>query len=240
MHAQTISPTLRLENVAIRYGAVQAVHGMSLSVNAGEVLALVGANGAGKSSILKGILGIAPATGSMTLEGRQLESLPTHERVAAGIALSPEGRHVFGGMSVEENLDLGALGRDAASVAALKRDMFELFPRLAERRPQRAGSMSGGEQQMLAIARALMSAPKVLMLDEPTLGLAPIIVDQLVELLGVLKKRGLAILLAEQNAEMALDASDRACVIELGHIVRESESHALREDPAIQEAYLGM
>lgn len=231
---------LTLDRVSIYYGAVKAVHGISLELSQGEVLALIGANGAGKSSVLKGILGMAPGSGSITLDGHRIDGLQTHARVARGIALSPEGRHVFGGMTVDDNLDLGAAGRSHDEIASLKRDMFDLFPRLAERRDQRAGSMSGGEQQMLAIARALMSKPKVLMLDEPTLGLAPIIVDQLIDLLHVLKGRGLAILLAEQNAEMALEASDRACVIELGHVARVSESASLREDPAVRESYLGL
>lgn len=231
---------LTLDRVSIQYGAVKAVHDISLELSRGEVVALIGANGAGKSSVLKGILGMAPGSGSITLGDQRIDGLPTHARVAKGIALSPEGRHVFGEMTVEENLDLGAVGSSHAEVASLKHDMFDLFPRLAERRGQRAGSMSGGEQQMLAIARALMSKPKVLMLDEPTLGLAPIIVDQLIDLLRVLKGRGLAILLAEQNAEMALEASDRACVIELGNVIRESDSATLRKDPAVREAYLGL
>nr|WP_312895211.1 ABC transporter ATP-binding protein [Microvirga sp.] len=231
---------LTLDRVSIQYGAVKAVHGVSLELSRGEVLALIGANGAGKSSVLKSILGMAPGSGSIILDGKRIDGLQTHARVAQGIALSPEGRHVFGGMTVDDNLDLGAVGSSHGEIASLKRDMFDLFPRLAERRDQRAGSMSGGEQQMLAIARALMSKPKVLMLDEPTLGLAPIIVDQLIDLLHVLKGRGLAILLAEQNAEMALEASDRACVIELGNVTRVSDSATLREDPAVREAYLGL
>ncbi|MDF2116787.1 ABC transporter ATP-binding protein [Roseiarcaceae bacterium H3SJ34-1] len=231
---------LSLDRLTVRYGAVTAVHDVSFELASGEVLALVGANGAGKSSILKGILGIALGSGGISLAGKRVDGLTTHLRVGQGIALSPEGRHVFNAMSVEENLDLGALNATREDVDQRKRDMFELFPRLDERRNQRAGSMSGGEQQMLAIARALMSKPKVLMLDEPTLGLAPIIVEQLIDLLGVLKQRGLAILLAEQNAEMALEAADRACVIELGRIVRQADSAALRNDPAIREAYLGM
>ncbi|MGO4832582.1 ABC transporter ATP-binding protein, partial [Rhizobiaceae sp. 2RAB30] len=201
---------LEIDRLSISYGAVTAVRDVSLRVVPGEVVALIGANGAGKSSILKGILGLAASTGTVTVAGQPLTGLPTHLRVARGVALSPEGRHVFPQMTVLENLELGLTGDRTVDADSLIEDMFGLFPRLRERRSQFAGSMSGGEQQMLAIARALMSRPKVLMLDEPTLGLAPLVVDQIVELLGVLKGRGMAALLAEQNAEMALSAADRA------------------------------
>lgn len=230
---------LTLDGVSVRYGAVEAVRDVGFRVAAGEVLALVGANGAGKSSILMGILGLAPSSGSVLLDGERIDGFATHRRVARGVALSPEGRHVFADMTVGENLDLGA-GNRRDEAARSKRELFDLFPRLAERRDQRAGSMSGGEQQMLAIARALMSKPKVLMLDEPTLGLSPAMVDHLIDLVQALKASGLAVLLAEQNAEMALEASDRACVIELGGVVRTGDSIALRNDPTIREAYLGL
>ncbi len=229
---------LEISGLSIRYGPVTAVDGVDLTVRAGEVVALIGANGAGKSSILKGVLGLAAATGSIAVAGTPIAGLPTHARVRAGVALSPEGRHVFPQMTVLENLELGAT--EGADVAALVADMNALFPRLKERAGQRAGSLSGGEQQMLAIGRALMSRPKVLMLDEPTLGLAPIIVDQIVDLLDVLKGRGMAVLLAEQNAEMALAAADRATVLETGRVVTEGAAAALAADPAIRRAYLGL
>jgi branched-chain amino acid transport system ATP-binding protein len=230
---------LEVEALSVRYGSVAAVRSVSFKAAAGEVVALIGANGAGKSSILKGILGLTVTTvGLLTVAGRSLANLVTHQRVAAGVALSPEGRHIFPQMTVRDNLELGL--RIAGDFDRLSQDMFELFPRLAERRDQMAGSMSGGEQQMLAIARALMSNPKVLMLDEPTLGLAPKIVDQLIDLLGMIKKRGIAVLLAEQNAEMALAAADRGYVLENGTITREASASELAADPAIRMAYLGM
>jgi branched-chain amino acid transport system ATP-binding protein len=231
---------LEINGLSIRYGAVTAVDGVDITVRAGEVVALIGANGAGKSSILKGVLGLAEATGSASVAGTPLAGLPTHARVRAGVALSPEGRHVFPQMTVLENLELGTTEGAGADVAALIEDMVALFPRLKERAGQRAGSLSGGEQQMLAIGRALMSRPKVLMLDEPTLGLAPIIVDQIVDLLAVLKGRGMAVLLAEQNAEMALAAADRATVLETGRVVTEGSAATLAADPAIRRAYLGL
>jgi branched-chain amino acid transport system ATP-binding protein len=229
---------LEVQALSVRYGSVTAVQSVSFTAGAGEVVALVGANGAGKSSILKGVLGLATTVGGLiSVAGRPLASLLTHQRVAAGVALSPEGRHVFAQMTVRENLELGL--STAGDFNRLSEDVFELFPRPAERREQMAGRMSGGEQ-MLAIARALMSSPKVLMLDEPTLGLAPKIVDQLIDLLGTIKKRGIAVLLAEQNAEMALAAADRAYVLETGAIVREAKASELAADSAIRAAYLGM
>jgi branched-chain amino acid transport system ATP-binding protein len=231
---------LTIEQLSVRYGAVTAVQGVSFSVKPGEVLALIGANGAGKSSILKGILGLVSSTGVISVGDSRLEALRSNARVAAGVALSPEGRHVFPQMTVTENLELGYIGHGAGDMERAIADMFALFPRLKERHQQQAGSMSGGEQQMLAIARALMSKPKVIMLDEPTLGLAPIIVDQLIELLATLKQRGLAVLLAEQNAEMALQASDNVCILEMGRIVRDGRSCDLAADASIREVYLGM
>jgi len=231
---------LEVRNLNVRYGAVSAVRDASFTVNAGEVVALIGANGAGKSSILKGILGLAPATGSISVAGIPIDKQRTHERVASGIALSPEGRHVFPSLSVTENLELGY--REAGGLPMRDRidSLFSQFPRLREREGQHAGRLSGGEQQMLVIARALMSNPKVLMLDEPTLGLAPIIVRSIEMLLVQLREQGLAILLAEQNAEMALACSDRACVLETGQVIREGASAALAKDPIIGEAYLGL
>jgi branched-chain amino acid transport system ATP-binding protein len=229
---------LEISGLSIRYGTVTAVHDVTFSAAAGEAVALVGANGAGKSSILKSILGLATATGTIRVDGTDIATLPSHQRVGKGVALSPEGRHVFPQMSVLENLELGMIGKD--DLSALVGDMFGLFPRLKERRSQVAGSMSGGEQQMLAIARALMSRPKVLMLDEPTLGLAPIIVEQVRSLIGVLGERGVTVLLAEQNAEMALAATDRAYVLENGRVITTGRSRDLAADPTIRKAYLGL
>jgi len=229
---------LEIEQLSISYGAGVAVRSVSLNVAAGETVALIGANGAGKSSILKGVMGLATSAGSVAVNGQRLDGLRTHQRVTKGVALSPEGRHVFPRMTVMENLELGLAGKDAGS--DLFEDMFTLFPRLRERKSQLAGSMSGGEQQMLAIARALMSRPSVLMLDEPTLGLAPIIVDQIVDMLDVLRKRGMGILLAEQNAEVALSAADRGYVLETGTITREGPADQLASDEAIRKSYLGM
>jgi branched-chain amino acid transport system ATP-binding protein len=230
---------LRLDSLSVNYGPVRAVRGMSLTVGAGEIVALVGANGAGKSSTMKAILGLAQSTGAIFFEDKDISATPSTHRVRNGIALSPEGRHVFAQMSVLENLRLGSVGRTRSRQAALVEEMFDLFPRLRERAAQRAGSMSGGEQQMLAIARALMSEPKIFMLDEPTLGLAPIVVDQIAELLVKLRQRKLGLLLAEQNAEMALEVADRAYVMETGAIVKEGPSATIEADPAVQKAYLG-
>lgn len=231
---------LSLEGCSVHYGAAVAVAGLSLDLAAGEVLGLVGANGAGKTSILKAITGLVKTTGKVVFQGCEIQHLPTHRRIARGIGYSPEGRHVFSDMTVLENLELGYLDRDRLGLQVRIDRMYSLFPRLADRRTQRAGSMSGGEQQMLAIARALMSQPTILLLDEPTLGLAPIIVDQLVALIGTLRAEGLSILLAEQNAEMALCAADRVCVIEMGTVVRDEAASVLAKDPAIKAAYLGL
>ena len=231
---------LQIERLSVNYGAVAAVHEVFMEVHAGEVVALVGANGAGKSSILKGLLGLAPSNGTIKIDGIAVQFLPTHARVAAGMALSPEGRFVFASMSVLENLELGQRTPARNSVTDRFADMFSLFPVLEERRNQMAGNLSGGEQQMLAIARALMSDPKILMLDEPTLGLAPIVVAELSALLDTLRKRGLAVLLAEQNAEIALESSNRAYVLETGTIVQSGNSRELADDAAIRKAYLGM
>lgn len=230
---------LRLDRLSVNYGPVNAVRDMSLTVAAGEIVALVGANGAGKSSSMKAILGLAQSTGGIFFEDKDISAAPSSQRISNGIALSPEGRHVFAQMSVLENLRLGTVPRTQSRQARLVEEMFDLFPRLRERATQRAGSMSGGEQQMLAIARALMSEPKIFMLDEPTLGLAPIIVDQIAELLVKLRQRKLGLLLAEQNAEMALDLADRAYVMETGAIVKEGPSTTIAADPAVQKAYLG-
>ena len=230
---------LEVTNLSVHYGRVVAVSDVAFRVPAGQVVALLGANGAGKSSILKGVAGLAPSKGEVRLNQAGLNKMPTHLRVAAGLALSPEGRHVFPSMTVRENLELG-YRPGTRSVEEAMNHMFALFPRLQERLSQKAGSMSGGEQQMLAIARALMSSPGVLMLDEPTLGLAPLVVEELRLALRRLRNDGLAVLLAEQNAEFALASSDTAYVLERGAIVREGRSDELARDPAIAESYLGM
>jgi branched-chain amino acid transport system ATP-binding protein len=231
---------LSLEGISVGYGARIVVRDLSMSVGDGEVVALVGANGAGKSSALKAIVGLADTPrGSIYLGGRRLDGLPSHIRIASGLGLSPEGRQVFPEMTVEENLRTAeaAKGDDRAGRLG---EMLRLFPRLEERRHQRAETLSGGEQQMLAIARALMPRPRVLLLDEPTLGLAPIIVHQIARLIGQLRSQGLSILLAEQNAEMALKVSDRGYVLESGQLVMTGTSSVLLNDPAIQSAYMGL
>ncbi|WP_022720431.1 ABC transporter ATP-binding protein [Rhodopseudomonas sp. B29] len=230
---------LQLDGVGVHYGPIRAVSDLSLVVKSGEVVALVGANGAGKSSTLHAVLGMAKSSGAIMLDGHDISKWAVHHRIENGLALSPEGRHVFPEMSVLENLELGTVRRTAGVAKELIEEMLTIFPRLRERIDQRAGSMSGGEQQMLAIARALMSRPKALMLDEPTLGLAPLIVDQIGELVVSLKARGLAILLSEQNAEMALEVADRAYVIESGRVVKSGDSKTIKSDPAVRAAYLG-
>jgi branched-chain amino acid transport system ATP-binding protein len=232
---------LELRGLSVAYGPVRAVEGLSLQVRAGEVVALVGANGAGKSSTLKAIAGMAPVTqGQILMEQVRIDTVAAHRRPDAGIALSPEGRQVFPDMGVRENLEMGAAGAGRTGIGARVEEMFALFPRLRERRAQAAGTLSGGEQQMLAIARALMCRPRMLMLDEPTLGLAPIIVRQIAAIVGALRAQGLGILLSEQNVEMALAVSDRTYVLESGRLVRSGSSAELAGDPAIQTAYLGL
>jgi branched-chain amino acid transport system ATP-binding protein len=239
--SQMKTAILKLESFSVRYAQTTAVRGISLEVGDGEMVALVGANGAGKSSLLKGILGVdGSVQGRVVFDGNPIEGLPTHQRVGDGLALVPEGRHVFSKLTVLDNLELGfARGAKGDYPARLER-VFQLFPILTERRAQAAGTLSGGEQQMLAIGRALMSAPRLLMLDEPTLGLAPIIVSQLGEILRSLRDGGQAILLAEQNARMSLGVSDRAYVLAHGSVVREGRSSDLINSDEIRKVYLGM
>ena len=232
---------LAVETLTVAYGAIPALHEASVTVGAGEVVALIGANGAGKSSLLKALMGlVAHRAGRLALDEADLRGFSTRERIGRGFALSPEGRHVFPDLSVQENLDLGYLGRDAAEATHRAEAMFALFPRLAERRRQLAGTMSGGEQQMLAIARAMMAGPRLLMLDEPTLGLAPIVVQQIGQFIGQVRKQGLSVIIAEQNAEMALGAADRAYVLENGHVVLAGTAADLLRDPAVKKAFLGL
>jgi branched-chain amino acid transport system ATP-binding protein len=234
-------PLLEVSAVRARYGAIEALKGVSLTVGEGEVVTLIGSNGAGKSTTLRSIAGLTPAfAGRITYDGEDITGVPADEIVTRGIALSPEGRRCFARMSVRENLDLGAYRRrDAASVAADMERVFSLFPRLKERVDQKAGTMSGGEQQMLAIGRALMASPRLLLLDEPSLGIAPVLVDRIYETIGEIHRSGVAILLVEQNASRALDAAGRGYVLETGRVVLADDTASLRNDPRVREAYLG-
>jgi branched-chain amino acid transport system ATP-binding protein len=230
---------LAATGLSVRYGRVSGVEDLSFTLAAGEVLALIGANGSGKSSTLKGLMGLEPSSGRIRLGAEDLSALPTPRRVAAGLALSPEGRHVFPEMTVAENLVTGAGPAGPAQREERAARQYAMFPRLAERREQRAGSLSGGEQQMLAIARALMSAPRALLLDEPTLGLAPLVVAELGRTIRALAAQGISVLLAEQNAHMALGAADRALVLVGGRKALEGSAAALARDPEVRRAYLG-
>ncbi len=235
-----MTPLLEVSDVHAHYGAIEALKGVSLEVGEGEVVTLIGSNGAGKSTTLRSISGLTPASsGTIKFAGEDITRVPAHEIVGFGIALSPEGRHVFGRMTVRENLELGAYMRGGQDAAEDFDRVFELFPRLKEREKQKAGTMSGGEQQMLAIGRALMARPKLLMLDEPSMGIAPILVQRIYETIGEINRSGVAILLVEQNANYALDAAKRGYVLETGRIVLTGESVRLRDDPDVQRAYLG-
>jgi branched-chain amino acid transport system ATP-binding protein len=232
---------LSLENVSVNYGAIEALTGVSLHVKEGEVVTLIGANGAGKTTTLRTITGLLePRAGRITFEEEDISGKPTHKLVARGISMSPEGRGVFANLSVRENLQMGAyLNKNKRAVAADMERAFNMFPRLRERESQKAGTLSGGEQQMLAIGRALMSNPRLLLLDEPSLGLAPLVVHTIFEAIDEIKSKGTTILLVEQNAHAALGHSDRAYVLETGRIVMEGPSKDLANDPRIKEAYLG-
>ena len=233
---------LSVEGLTVRYGAIEAVRGVSLAVHDGEIATLLGANGAGKSSILNAIMGMVPlAGGKVVLEGRDVAGQAPERIVRLGMTLTPEGRHVFANLTVLENLALGAAARrDRAEVARTRTDMFELFPVLAERRYQVAGTLSGGEQQMLAIARSLMSRPRILLLDEPSLGLAPQIVDTIFELIAGLRERGITILLVEQNVDLALEIADRGYVMASGEIVMDDTAAELRRSGGVERAYMGV
>jgi branched-chain amino acid transport system ATP-binding protein len=232
---------LELTDVHTYYGSIHALKGISIEVREGEVVTLLGANGAGKSTTLRSINGLnRPRQGSIRFEGRDITQTPPHEIVKRGIAQSPEGRRLFPRMSVTENLEMGAFQRTDRS--EIRQDMdhvFELFPRLKERRNQKAGTMSGGEQQMCAIGRALMARPKLLLLDEPSLGLAPIFVERIFEIVHTINEEGTSILLVEQNALMALDAADRGYVLETGRIVLADNAAALKTNEQVRKTYLG-
>ena len=231
---------LRVENINVYYGAIHAIKGVSLTVNAGEVVTLIGANGAGKSTTLQTISGLLRSrTGSIEFMGENISRLPPHKTVERGLAQVPEGRRIFLQMTVQENLDMGAFTRRDGSRSEELEKVFAQFPRLAERRRQIAGTLSGGEQQMLAIGRALMSRPKLLMLDEPSMGLAPILVEQIFDIIRRLHEQGTTILLVEQNAQMALSIADRAYVMETGVISLSGTGKELAESDAVRKAYLG-
>jgi branched-chain amino acid transport system ATP-binding protein len=233
-------PLLEVDDIHTFYGSIEALKGVSLQVEEGEVVTLIGSNGAGKSTTLRSVSGLTPAaSGAIRFEGEDITRLPAHEVVEQGIALSPEGRHCFSRMSVRENLDLGAYRRRGPEVREDLERVFSLFPRLQERERQKAGTMSGGEQQMLAIGRALMARPKLLMLDEPSMGIAPILVQRIYETIGEINRSGVAILLVEQNANYALDVSSRGYVLETGRVALLGDSAKLRDDPEVQRAYLG-
>ncbi|HZB47299.1 MAG TPA: ABC transporter ATP-binding protein [Pyrinomonadaceae bacterium] len=232
---------LTLENISVGYGAIRALKGVSMRVEQGEVVTLIGANGAGKTTTLRTITGLlTPTEGRVTFEGEEIGGKPTHKLVARGISMSPEGRGVFANLTVRENLQMGAyLKKNKSEIAEDLERGFHMFPRLKERESQKAGTLSGGEQQMLAMARALMSRPRLLLLDEPSLGLAPLVVHTIFEAIDEIRGKGTTILLVEQNAHAALKHSDRAYVLETGKIVMEGPSNELAADPRIKEAYLG-
>ncbi len=232
---------LQLENVEVYYGKIHALKGISLVVNQGELVALIGSNGAGKSTTLRTISGLLrPRHGSVTYNGTRLDKVPPHQIVKMGLAQCPEGRHIFARLTVQENLRLGAVTRrDSAEIERSREEVYQLFPRLKERATQIAGTLSGGEQQMLAIGRSLMSAPRLLVLDEPSLGLAPLLVEQIFETIGNLRTRGVTILLVEQNARQALAIADRAYVMETGKIVLSGIAAELQTNPQVEHAYLG-
>jgi branched-chain amino acid transport system ATP-binding protein len=233
---------LKLESVNVSYGAIQAVRDVSIEVPKGEVVTIIGANGAGKSTLLKSVVGLEPVTGGRILfDGEDITAMPAHRRTGMGVALSPEGRGVFSDQSVRDNLLLGAYSKkDTAAQTEQKiEQFFVMFPRLKERQEQFAGTLSGGEQQMLAIARALMSEPKLLLLDEPSLGLAPLIIRDIFNTIRALREMGLTILLVEQMANQALGVADRAYVLETGRIILQGKGRDLLNDPKVRAAYLG-
>ena len=231
---------LKVENLHVYYGSIHAIKGISFEVNEGEIVTLIGANGAGKSTTLNTITGLLrPRVGDVFFEDRSIIGMPAHKIVSQGMALCPEGRRVFTQMTVQENLEMGGFSRPADEIGASLEDVYERFPRLKERYKQVAGTLSGGEQQMLAMGRALMSKPKLLMLDEPSMGLAPILVEQIFGIVKELHKAGTTILLVEQNARMALSVADRAYVLETGNISMEGDAADLLHDERVQKAYLG-
>ncbi len=235
------APLLEVRDLHTYYDNIAALRGVSLTVSEGEIVALIGANGAGKSTLLKSITGLTPPRqGEILMEGRRLNGVPAHAVVRLGVAMVPEGRQIFGRLSVFENLEMGAFTRiDNEAVKRSFERVFELFPRLAERREQIGGTLSGGEQQMLAIGRAIMAAPRLLLLDEPSMGLAPILVQQIFRTIREINREGASILLVEQNANAALSLANRGYVLRVGQIVMEDAAEALKENEQVKEAYLG-
>ena len=231
---------LKVDNINVYYGAIHAIKGISFEVNEGEIVPLIGANGAGKSTTLQTVSGLLRSrTGSIEFNGENISHVPAHKLVYKGLAQVPEGRRIFLQMSVEENLEMGAFTQKNAGIDADIESVYEQFPRLRERKKQIAGTLSGGEQQMLAMGRALMSHPKLLMLDEPSMGLAPILVEQIFDIIRQLHKNGTTILLVEQNAQMALSVADRAYVLETGKITLSGTGKELAESDEVRKAYLG-
>jgi branched-chain amino acid transport system ATP-binding protein len=232
---------LKVDNLTSRYDRVEALHGVSFEVATGEIVTVIGNNGAGKTTLMRAISGVQPvAHGRIEFDGAAIERMPAHVRVARGIAQVPEGRQVFAPLSVEDNLRLGAFRRRDSQIAGDLDRVYALFPALAERRHRLAGGLSGGQQQMLAIGRALMSRPRLLLLDEPSMGLAPILVDQILDTLVALRRDGLTLVLVEQNVTAALAIADRGYVLETGRIVLSGRASALANDPRVRETYLGV
>ena len=231
---------LEVSNLHAHYGAIEALKGISLTVDEGQVVTLIGSNGAGKTTTLRCISGLTPASaGTVTFAGEDITGMPADQVVTRGIALAPEGRRCFPRMTVRENLDLGAYRRRGPAIAADLERVFTLFPRLEERERQKAGTLSGGEQQMLAIGRAMMASPRLLLLDEPSLGIAPVLTDRIYQTIEEIHSLGVAILLVEQNANRALEAAGRGYVLETGRVVLADDTSSLQRDPKVQEAYLG-
>jgi branched-chain amino acid transport system ATP-binding protein len=232
---------LELVDIHTYYGAIHALRGVSLTVDEGEIVTLIGSNGAGKSTTLRTISGLLrPRQGEIRLRGERIDGRKPHEIVALGVCQSPEGRRVFARMNIQENLEMGAFARrDRAGLAAEYEKIYDLFPRLRERKLQKAGTLSGGEQQMLAIGRALMAAPKVLLLDEPSMGLSPILVEQIFDIIRTINEGGTTVLLVEQNASMALGIARRGYILQTGEVVLSASAAKLRTDPAVRKAYLG-
>ena len=231
---------LKVDDIHVYYGAIHAIKGVSFEVNEGEIVTLIGANGAGKSTTLNTVAGLLrPRSGMITFDGKNLAAIPAHKTVEQGMALCPEGRRIFQQITVRENLEMGGFTRPKWEIPVSIEEMFTRFPRLKEREKQIAGTLSGGEQQMLAIARAMMSKPRLLMLDEPSMGLAPILVEQIFDIIKELHRAGVTILLVEQNAQMALSIADRAYVMETGKVSKTGPADELLHDDDVRKAYLG-
>ena len=235
---------LEVRDISVHYGRIQALHGVSLQVRQGELVTLLGSNGAGKTTIMRALSGLLPlSSGSVWFDGEDISKVKAHRRVHAGLIQAPEGRGIFPGMTIVENLEMGCYGRKFASKAEHRERLgwvMETFPRLAERRSQSGGTLSGGEQQMLAIGRALMARPRVLLLDEPSMGLAPKVISQIFRIISEINKQGTTVLLVEQNAQQALSRSDRAYILETGRVTREGIARELLADTSIRAAYLGV